>query len=140
MHDQSPIRTCATFQDAGEEPQQWSLWEPDPHYQVDLIAFVAMTNAEDRALPSWDPHEDTPMDSLVWRDFPSRAAVEAANAALHETRYFDELEEYLERDCRPPSLGTVAQRLRDQRYWHSPAGLAELHARRRSRCAGDQDD
>jgi hypothetical protein len=113
-----PLRACAIQEDAfGEGPHLTTLWETDPHFQGQLCQIVGVSNVQDRALGYGQDDEDY-LHLLVWQDFSTAAELAAANAALHQQHFFDELQRHLDDAREPPPIATVEQRLEHQRAWY----------------------
>jgi hypothetical protein len=118
MTDQRPVRACAITQQY-EEPPLMTLWETVPRFQGQLLQWVEGSNARDRELRRLhnvvDEDEDDLIHTLIWQDFPTIAAVEAANVALHEAHCFDEVRWWVEGWSKEPAIPTVHARLQRQR-------------------------
>ena len=86
------------------------------------MAWVERSNTIDRKIIEEDESglfdESDLLHSLIWRDFPSIAAVDAANVALHEEKYFEELERQFADPRAAPPISTVQQRVQHDREWY----------------------
>jgi hypothetical protein len=101
MTDHESMRSCALLE-LGLKPEGrlLSLWETEPEVQAAMREWVSIDQAIDQAIVLEGHIYD-----LVWRDFPTRTAVEAANAALHHERWLEDIED----DFREPECwGTIA--------------------------------
>jgi hypothetical protein len=119
MPDQRPIRACAIQEYAFEEPRLISLWETDPHFQTKMIEAVNQSNALDREIepdPAMLEDRGGPLHAVVWQTFSIASAVATANDALHEEKFFEELEEQLDGNDGAP-IPTVQQRIQADRVW-----------------------
>ena len=115
-------------EDVAEDQLLDTLWETDPPAQVNLQRWVHASGAIDRALDTQGT--GVRLYALVWQDFPTLAAVEAANAALHDTQWLEEADSSMQnpRPLDEPSIPTWQQRLRVQRECY---GLEFLSTARR---------
>jgi hypothetical protein len=116
MSDHRPVRACAIQSYAGEDVPRYltTLWETDPHFQEIMIQAVEGSNASRRAL---EPDADELLSTVLWEDFPSIAAVDAANTALHQEKYLDELQRQVNGPNSPDPSNTVSQRLQNDRHF-----------------------
>jgi hypothetical protein len=112
-------------EDVSEDQLLDTLWETDPPAQVNLQRWVHASGAIDRALDSQGT--GIRLYALVWQDFPTLAAVEAANAALHDKQWLEEaaLSMHNPRPLDAPSLPTWQQRLHVQRECYGPEFLSK---------------
>ena len=114
MSDCETVCACAIqlIEDPEDAPLI-TLWETDARFQGALRYCEALEHARSRV-------DGRPLCMvLVWQDFPTMAAVEAANVALHNEQWLWEVGLQFDDPREAPPIATLHQRLQAQRDVYS---------------------
>jgi len=108
------VRACAIqlVEDPADAPLI-TLWETDPRFQAALRHCETLESTRSQV------DERPRCIVLVWQDFPTIAAVEAANAAWHNEQWLWEVGLQFDNPHEAPPIATLHQRLQYQRDVYS---------------------